>query len=156
MSTRMAMDKMITNIQSGDWRGVAPRFSPSPSRGGPGRGWCSFTHLLTPSPPNPPLEGEGSGRILRSIAIALFAVFLSACAVGPDYKKPDLNVPAAYKESADWHPTDWTRAQPGDAIERGAWWEIFGDSTLNDLERQIDVSTVPLPTLPPEEALPVV
>ena len=72
--------------------------------------------------------------------LVLFSALLSACAVGPDYKKPDLAVPAAYKENADWHPSEWTRAQPGDAIKRGAWWEIFGDSTLNDLEQQIDVS----------------
>jgi len=65
---------------------------------------------------------------------------LGACAVGPDYKKPDLAVPAAYKENADWHPADWTRAQPGDAMKRGAWWEIFGDAKLNDLEQQVDVS----------------
>jgi outer membrane protein TolC len=65
---------------------------------------------------------------------------LSACAVGPDYHKPDLAVPAAYKENADWHAADWTRAQPGDAINRGAWWEIFGDAKLNDLEQQVDVS----------------
>ena len=70
----------------------------------------------------------------------LFSAFLSACAVGPDYHKPDLAVPAAYKENADWHPADWTRAQPGDAMKRGAWWEIFGDAKLNDLEQQVDVS----------------
>jgi NodT family efflux transporter outer membrane factor (OMF) lipoprotein len=51
-----------------------------------------------------------------------------------------LSVPAAYKENADWHPADWTRARPSDAIKRGAWWEIFGDATLNGLEEQIDVS----------------
>jgi NodT family efflux transporter outer membrane factor (OMF) lipoprotein len=29
---------------------------------------------------------------------------------------------------------------PGDALKRGAWWEIFGDPVLNDLQQQIDVS----------------
>ncbi|HSE12156.1 MAG TPA: efflux transporter outer membrane subunit [Rudaea sp.] len=65
---------------------------------------------------------------------------LGACAVGPDYHKPDLAVPAAYKENADWHAADWTRAQPSDAIARGVWWEVFGDAKLDELERQIDVS----------------
>jgi NodT family efflux transporter outer membrane factor (OMF) lipoprotein len=96
--------------------------------------------LKTPSPPNPLLEGEGFWRGLRFPAILLLGAVLSACAVGPDYHKPDLAVPATYKENADWHPADWTRAQPGDAIKRGAWWELFGDSTLNDLEQQIEVS----------------
>jgi len=133
---------MTTNIQCGKALGAASRLSPSPSRGGPGWGWCSFcrAYLLTPSPPNPPLEGEGFCRIHRFLSIGVFAAFLSACAVGPDYHRPDLAVPAAYKENADWHAADWTRAQPGDAIRRGAWWEVFGDATLNDLEQQIDVS----------------
>ena len=69
------------------------------------------------------------------VATAIVCVLLAACAVGPDYKKPDLAVPAAYKENAGWK-----QAQPGDAIKRGAWWEIYGDTTLNDLEKQIDVS----------------
>src|SRR6478736_3886357 len=100
------MNKMMKHIQCGFSRGAAPRLSPSPSRGGPGWGWCSFSlgRLLTPSPPNPPLEGEGFGRVLRPLAIALFVASLTACAVGPDYHKPDLSVPAAYKENADWHP----------------------------------------------------
>src|SRR5882757_11506492 len=43
-------------------------FSPSPSRGGSGWGWCCIRATMnlsenhaprTPSPPNPPLEGEG-------------------------------------------------------------------------------------------------
>ena len=72
--------------------------------------------------------------------MGLFAALLTACAVGPEYHKPDLAVPAAYKENADWHAADWTRAQPGDAMNRGAWWEIFGDAKLNDLEQQVDVS----------------
>ena len=122
------MTKMIINTQLDTCVGDMPRPCPPASAG--------RQHLsLSPS-----LEGEGTGRILRFITIALFAAFLSACAVGPDYKKPDLAVPAAYKENADWHPADWTRAQPADAIKRGAWWEIFGDTVLNELEQQVDVS----------------
>jgi NodT family efflux transporter outer membrane factor (OMF) lipoprotein len=60
---------------------------------------------------------------------------MSACTVGPDYQKPDLAVPAAYKENVNWKP-----ATPGDALQRGAWWEIFSDPVLNDLEAQIEVS----------------
>lgn len=60
---------------------------------------------------------------------------LGACAVGPDYRKPELAVPAAYKENANWK-----QAAPADAIRRGAWWEIFGDPILDDLERQVAVS----------------
>jgi NodT family efflux transporter outer membrane factor (OMF) lipoprotein len=69
------------------------------------------------------------------LSVAVACALLGACTVGPDYKKPALAVPAAYKENADWKP-----AAPADAIKRGAWWEIFGDTTLDDLEKQVDVS----------------
>jgi NodT family efflux transporter outer membrane factor (OMF) lipoprotein len=62
---------------------------------------------------------------------------LGACAVGPDYKRPSNDVPAKFKENADWNES-WTTAEPGDAFKRGAWWEIFGDATLNELESQVD------------------
>lgn len=69
-----------------------------------------------------------------SVAIAAGAV-LCACAVGPDYKKPVTAAETAYKENSDWK-----QAQPGDAIKRGAWWEAFGDTTLNELEQQVDAA----------------
>jgi NodT family efflux transporter outer membrane factor (OMF) lipoprotein len=62
-------------------------------------------------------------------------MLLCACAVGPDYKKPEAAAELAYKENADWKP-----AAPADALKRGAWWEIFGDTALNELEQQVDVS----------------
>ena len=74
-------------------------------------------------------------RGLNFLVAATCGALLSACAVGPDYKKPALATPAVYKENAGWK-----QAAPADAIKRGAWWEIFGDTTLNDLEKQIDVS----------------
>jgi NodT family efflux transporter outer membrane factor (OMF) lipoprotein len=74
---------------------------------------------------------SGNGRC----AVAMLCAMLTACAVGPDYRKPDIAVPEAYKENADWKP-----AAPGDALERGAWWEIFADPVLNGLEAQVDVS----------------
>jgi NodT family efflux transporter outer membrane factor (OMF) lipoprotein len=74
------------------------------------------------------------------IILLLPSLMLSACAVGPDYKKPDLAVPAAYAESAHQDHASWKQAEPGDAIKRGAWWEIFNDDGLNELETQVDVS----------------
>lgn len=60
---------------------------------------------------------------------------LSACTVGPDYRRPDAPVPAAYKEEAGWR-----KARPADALDRGAWWSAFRDPVLDGLERQIDIS----------------
>src|ERR1700722_282685 len=73
----------------------------------------------------------------RLALTALIASLLAACAVGPDYKRPTADVPPKYKENASWHE-DWATAEPADAFKRGAWWEIFGDAKLNELEAQVD------------------
>ena len=74
------------------------------------------------------LSANGSGAILmRSAATLLIVLALGACSVGPDYHRPDLPVPEAYKEDAGWHPAEWKAAHPADALDRGTWWEIFGD-----------------------------
>jgi NodT family efflux transporter outer membrane factor (OMF) lipoprotein len=66
----------------------------------------------------------------RSSLVALAAAaLLSACAVGPDYVRPTLPVPAAYKESGDWKPAD-----PRPAASGLAWWQAYGDAVLDGLE----------------------
>ena len=60
---------------------------------------------------------------------------LSGCAVGPDYSRPTAPVAPAFKELAGWKP-----ATPMDAIDRGAWWSVYGDPVLDGLERQTDVT----------------
>src|SRR6516162_433306 len=69
---------------------------------------------------------------LGGVAAAL--VLLTACTVGPDYQRPSAPVPAQYKEAG------WKIGEPLDAIDRGAWWSIYKDPLLDDLEKQIDVS----------------
>lgn len=63
------------------------------------------------------------------------AVFLAACAVGPDYVKPPAAVPQAYKETEGWKV-----AEPKDHMIRGKWWEMFNDPQLNTLEEQVNIS----------------
>ncbi|WP_244130079.1 hypothetical protein [Burkholderia gladioli] len=41
-------------------------------------------------------------RAARWLATAAVAVALSACAVGPDYRKPTMDLPLAFKEGANW------------------------------------------------------
>lgn len=75
---------------------------------------------------------------LKDVRIAVLAatlVLLSACAVGPDYVRPTVEAPAAFKEMDGWKP-----AQPRDQEIRGKWWEAFGDPLLNSLEDQVDIS----------------
>src|SRR5471030_597452 len=57
------------------------------------------------------------------------------CSVGPDYKRPALDAPAAFKEDSGW-----TVAAPDDGTRRGPWWEGFGDPVLNQLEVQVETS----------------
>ncbi len=54
-------------------------------------------------------------------------IALCSCAVGPDYKRPDVtNI-----TPPDWH---WKIAEPKDAIPKGAWWTIFKDTVLDEME----------------------
>jgi NodT family efflux transporter outer membrane factor (OMF) lipoprotein len=60
---------------------------------------------------------------------------LSACEVGPDYKRPDVATPAAYKETKDWKI-----AEPQQAGSNQAWWSVYNDAALDDLEKQVAIS----------------
>ncbi|MBG9389855.1 efflux transporter outer membrane subunit [Caenimonas aquaedulcis] len=59
------------------------------------------------------------------------AAALSACAAGPAYQRPALDMPAAWKVEAPWQ-----EARPQDAAVRGPWWKRFGDAQLDALQEQ--------------------
>jgi outer membrane protein, multidrug efflux system len=62
-------------------------------------------------------------------ALVLATVLLTGCMVGPNYKRPDVPVPPDFRgRAADAPPS---AASVGDL----AWWEIFGDETLQALIR---------------------
>lgn len=67
--------------------------------------------------------------------MAVLLVALAGCAVGPNYRRPDIDISSSYKEEKDWKPSE-----PNDAISRGEWWSIFKDPGLAQLESQIDIS----------------
>jgi len=69
------------------------------------------------------------------LAMAVFALLASGCAVGPTYQRPSAATPVAYKEAQNWVP-----AAPADALERGPWWQLFDDPVLNELAAGIDIS----------------
>ncbi len=70
----------------------------------------------------------------RNVAAAL-AFLLTACSVGPTYQRPEAPTSATFKEAEGWVP-----ANPSDALERGPWWTLFDDATLNDLAARVEVS----------------
>jgi len=74
-------------------------------------------------------------RIVRGVLVSASCALLAACAVGPRYKRPTIDLSAVYKEQDGWKPSE-----PNDAIDRGKWWEIYHDDVLNGLEDQINIS----------------
>jgi NodT family efflux transporter outer membrane factor (OMF) lipoprotein len=77
--------------------------------------------------------------VQRSMVGALLGLLLSACAVGPDYKRPELDIGAQYKEGAAEF-AGWKPAQPKDAAERSQWWRLYGDTALNTLMDQLNIA----------------
>ncbi len=66
----------------------------------------------------------------------LAALLLAGCAAGPIYRTPEAPAAAAFKET----PPGWIAAAPADALDRGSWWTLFGDETLNQLAQRVQVS----------------
>ena len=62
---------------------------------------------------------------------ACCAAVLSGCAAGPDYRKPQLDLPVAWKVEAPWR-----ESTPADAAPKGPWWQRFGDAQLSALAEQ--------------------
>jgi NodT family efflux transporter outer membrane factor (OMF) lipoprotein len=81
------------------------------------------------------MPAPAGASIIRGIFIAIAAALLTACAVGPNYKRPPVDTAASYKEQDGWKPSE-----PNDVLDRGPWWQIYHDEVLNGLEAQIDIS----------------
>jgi outer membrane protein TolC len=76
---------------------------------------------------------------MRRIAALLVLLSLSGCLIGPDYERPPPATPPTpdYKETSD---SLFRPAQPRDTVDRGPWWNIYGDPTLDQLTAQVEVS----------------
>jgi NodT family efflux transporter outer membrane factor (OMF) lipoprotein len=71
-------------------------------------------------------------RVVKGGVALIFATSLAACMVGPDYRKPEVQVPEGFKEGVDWHRAE---ANPQAAIS-STWWRMYGDDKLNGLVEQ--------------------
>jgi multidrug efflux system outer membrane protein len=65
---------------------------------------------------------------MKSLHLSLLALATASCAVGPDYERPAVNAPAAYRSA-----TAGDSATP--SMDR-RWWTLFGDPRLVDLEEE--------------------
>jgi multidrug efflux system outer membrane protein len=65
---------------------------------------------------------------MKYACTAIAALALTACTVGPNYKRPDVNIPASYRAQ---------QAAP-DVASLGdeKWWNVFRDSELQNLIRR--------------------
>ena len=62
---------------------------------------------------------------LRSLAVSAIALLLAGCAVGPNYKRPAVNVPAEFRGAEG--------ASQQASIADLPWWEVFKDQRLKEL-----------------------
>jgi multidrug efflux system outer membrane protein len=67
--------------------------------------------------------------VRRLIAVSLVVLLLSGCAVGPNYKRPSVDVPGAYRGAS---PQQATQSAP-ESLADLKWWEVFQDQQLQDL-----------------------
>ncbi len=87
-------------------------------------------------------------RSHASVVIAALACGLAGCAVGPDYVRPEVTTPAAYKEATSERTSGatvaagatWLPAAPADTLPRGDWWRLFGDADLDALASRVAAS----------------
>lgn len=77
-----------------------------------------------------------SSRSLRSPHLNDFAILccllLTACAVGPDYKAPDLNLPKDWHSGKDGDVQTTNDAKAAQTIKI-KWWEAFHDDVMSNL-----------------------
>ena len=59
-----------------------------------------------------------------AILVAIFAMLLTSCAVGPDYSRPDLPTPNSFRMAEDVERTSMANLP---------WWELLHDEALQKL-----------------------
>ena len=67
-----------------------------------------------------------------ALTILGFFLLLSGCTVGPNYKRPIVNVPASYRATNDANATDNHSAT---SLGDEKWWTVFQDQQLQQLIR---------------------
>src|SRR5271163_1718845 len=73
-------------------------------------------------------------KLLRALSRGtgiLLAGTIAGCNLAPDYHRPPIDTPVAFKESGDWKV-----AAPEEAAPRGPWWSIFKDPEIDKLEHR--------------------
>lgn len=73
---------------------------------------------------------------LATCGFSAAALLLAGCSMAPAYHVPQAAAPApAFRTDPGW-----AQAQPADDVAKGAWWHLFGDPVLDDLEARAIVT----------------
>ena len=74
---------------------------------------------------------------MKRFVPVLFCFFvLSSCSLAPKYNRPDIAITENYKEAGIWIPATPSYAN----TDRGPWWQIYDDATLNQLEERVTLA----------------
>ncbi len=72
--------------------------------------------------------------LARRAALLIAAVVVSGCTSGPDFQRPDSDVPASFAELGAESRASSRRSLPREAAaDLTEWWSQFGDPVLSDL-----------------------
>ena len=106
---------------------------------------CKGTDLPSRPDRRPPIAFSAGTSLTMLVAFLLMALTGGGCTVlGPDYQRPELDLPTGYRHApatpADGQAADQLaplqQAVPADDLPKGAWWEIYRDPMLDDLQAQ--------------------
>lgn len=137
-----------------------------PAEGAGLAGPAGLTRPARPTRPPGRRSAPRSGRLGRRLLSPILAgLLVGGCAVGPDYRRPAVEIPEHYQAAAgrvDPAPPGWKRAlhgrtagdvQAGAAIRPAStpapgqprqgpaprWWALYGDDTLAGLLARVEV-----------------
>ena len=69
-------------------------------------------------------------RAFQVLSLAVLGVSLAGCAVGPDYRKPQMKLPDGFVSASD---TQSAKGAGQDAVDPAKWWHALNDATLDSL-----------------------
>jgi NodT family efflux transporter outer membrane factor (OMF) lipoprotein len=76
-----------------------------------------------------------------ALCIPLACALLAGCAVGPDYVRPEVSTPAAFKEAATsdkWQTLE--NAAAATPVAPAEWWKAFADPALDALVQELQIN----------------
>lgn len=96
------------------------------------------------------VRGGRDEGVPRKFALTglLSLALLAGCAVGPDYRRPDIDLGADYKQAVvKPHPSanaGWVQVDANAPVLRSDWWSLYEDSVLDDLMVELQAQNLDL------------